>query len=80
MIAYDCRFVTAIRQPCAIIMAGGDGFGTLAVLRERMPELSARFHLEEVPDVDHFFTGALSELRVRVRAWAASQIEAKITE
>ena len=77
VIAYDCRFATEIRQPGAIVMAGEDGFGTLAVLREQMPELLERFHVEEVPGVDHFFTGALDELRARVSSWAESQLAAE---
>lgn len=72
VLAYDCRFALAIRQPGAIFMAGEDGFGTLSVLREQMPALVERMHVEEVPGVDHFFSGALDELRARVRAWAES--------
>ncbi|MEM9802470.1 MAG: hypothetical protein AAGA20_19230, partial [Planctomycetota bacterium] len=58
----------------AIFMAGEDTFGTLALVREQMPDLVARFHAEEVPGVDHFFTGKLDDLRLRVRDWAATQL------
>ena len=74
VIAYDCRHATKVPQPGAIFMAGEDTFGTLAVLRNQMPELLERFHVEEVPGADHFFTGKLDDLRLRVRNWAASQL------
>lgn len=77
VIAYDCRAALEVTQPGAIIMAGDDTFGTLEVLSRQLPELLNRFHVEEIPDVDHFFTGKLDELRLRVRDWAASQLEAR---
>lgn len=74
VIAYDCRHALAVPQPGAIFMAGDDTFGTLAVLREQMPALEERLHVEEVPDVDHFFTGKLDELRARVGTWAVREL------
>lgn len=74
VIAYDCRRTLDVTQPGAIFMAGDDTFGTLSVLREQMPQLLDRFHVEEVPGVDHFFTGKLDDLRLRISAWAASQL------
>jgi alpha/beta superfamily hydrolase len=76
VIAYDCRGALAVDRPGAIIMAGDDTFGTLEVLTRQMPELRDRFHVDEIPGVDHFFTGKLDELRLRVRDWAASQLQA----
>lgn len=76
VIAYDCRRALEVRQPGAIFMAGDDTFGTLDVLTHQMPELRERFHVEEIAGVDHFFTGKLDELRLRVRDWAASQLQA----
>ncbi|MEM9379218.1 MAG: alpha/beta fold hydrolase [Planctomycetota bacterium] len=72
--AYDCRHAERVPQDGAIFMAGEDTFGTLALVREQMPDLVARFHAEEVPGVDHFFTGKLDDLRLRVRDWAATQL------
>ena len=74
VIAYDCAEVLEIRQPGGIFMAGEDNFGTMAVLRERFPEVLDRFHVEEVPGVDHFFTGKLDDLRLRVKNWASSSL------
>jgi alpha/beta superfamily hydrolase len=74
VLAYDCSFALKVTQPGAIFMAGADGFGTLAALQSQMPALVERFHVEEVPDVDHFFTGALDELRARVRGWAETAL------
>ncbi|MEZ6014423.1 MAG: alpha/beta fold hydrolase [Planctomycetota bacterium] len=74
VLAYECSFALKIPQPGAIIMAGEDGFGTLAALKAQMPELLQRFDVQEVPGVDHFFTGALDELRARVRAWAEASL------
>lgn len=74
VIAYDCRAALDVRQPGAIFMAGDDTFGTLDVLRDQMPELLERFHAEEIPGVDHFFTGKLDDLRLRVSSWAAAQL------
>lgn len=76
VIAYDCQAALEVTQPGAIIMAGDDTFGTLAVLSRQLPELVRRFHVEEIPGVDHFFTGKLDELRLRVRDWATSQLQA----
>lgn len=76
VIAYDCRMALDIHQPGALFMAGDDTFGTLAVLREQMPELAERFHVVEIEGVDHFFTGKLDELRESVAAWAASSLTA----
>lgn len=74
VIAYDCRHATKVTQPGAIFMAGEDTFGTLTELRSQMPELLERFHVDEVPGVDHFFTGRLDDLRLRVRDWAAGEL------
>ncbi len=76
VIAYDCQAALEVTQPGAIIMAGDDTFGTLEVLSRQLPELVRRFHVEEIPGVDHFFTGKLDELRLRVRDWATSQLQA----
>ena len=77
VIAYDCQAALEVTQPGAIIMAGDDTFGTLEVLSRQLPELVRRFHVEEIPGVDHFFTGKLDELRLRVRDWATSQLQAR---
>ncbi|MEM9801137.1 MAG: alpha/beta fold hydrolase [Planctomycetota bacterium] len=74
VIAYDCRKALNVPQPGAIFMAGDDTFGTLPVLRQQMPELVERFHAEEVPGVDHFFTGKLDELRQRISSWASAAL------
>ncbi len=76
VLAYDCRHALKVEQPGLIVMAGEDEFGTAAALREQMPELAEHFQLEEVPGVDHFFSGSLDELRARVRAWAESVLRA----
>ncbi|MDG1051454.1 MAG: alpha/beta hydrolase [Planctomycetota bacterium] len=76
VIAYDCQAALEVTQPGAIIMAGDDTFGTLEVLSRQLPELVRRFHVEEIPGVDHFFTGKLDELRLRVRDWSTSQLQA----
>ena len=75
VIAYDCSAALEVTQPGAIIMAGDDTFGTLEVLNRQLPGLMSRFHVEEIPGVDHFFTGKLDELRLRVRDWATSQLQ-----
>ncbi len=75
VIAYDCSAALEVTQPGAIIMAGDDTFGTLEVLTRQLPGLMSRFHVEEIPGVDHFFTGKLDELRLRVRDWATSQLQ-----
>lgn len=72
VLAYDCRGALDVPQPGAIFMAGDDSFGTLGRLRCQMPELLTHFHVEEIPGVDHFFTGRLDELRERIARWARS--------
>ncbi|MFT5732361.1 MAG: alpha/beta superfamily hydrolase [Planctomycetota bacterium] len=76
VIAYDCRVALEVRQPGGIFMAGEDTFGTMAVMRDLLPELFERFHVEEVPGVDHFFTGKLDDLRLRVKNWATASLGA----
>ncbi len=71
--AYDCSFAEAIQQPGVAVMAELDEFGTLGVLRERLPELASRFELHEIPGEGHFFLGALDELRSTVADWAGRQ-------
>lgn len=75
VIAYDCARALDVRQPGAIFMAGDDTFGTLAVLRDQMPQLLDRFHVEEVEGVDHFFTGKLDDLRARITRWALRSLD-----
>ena len=53
-------------------MAGGDEFGTRGALEARFPELTTRMEVDEIPGVDHFFTGALDVLQARVQAWATA--------
>ena len=79
VIAYDCRMALDIRQPGGIFMAGEDTYGTMAVMRNQMPEIFDRFHVEEVPGVDHFFSGKLDDLRLRVKNWAAESLQAQAT-
>ena len=55
-------------------MAAEDTFGTRQVLLERFPELAQRMSIEEIPQADHFFRGALDELGERVQAWARKQL------
>jgi alpha/beta superfamily hydrolase len=74
VIAYDCSVALEVKQPGGIFMAGDDTFGTMAVMRDRLPDLFDRFHVEEVPGVDHFFTGKLDDLRLRVKNWAAASL------
>lgn len=75
VIEYDCRMALDIPQPGGLFMAGEDTFGTLAVLRDQMPELAQRFHAVEIEGVDHFFTGELDALRASVADWATASIE-----
>jgi alpha/beta superfamily hydrolase len=72
---YPVEYAKDVMQPGLILMAGEDSFGTLAVLQERFPGLVARMDVQEVPGVDHFFTGALDEVRQRITDWASKSLQ-----
>lgn len=74
VLAYDCSFAEAIEQPGLAVMAELDEYGTLPVLKERLPGLASRFDLAEIPGEGHFFRGALEELKDTVSAWAGQQL------
>ncbi len=71
---YGCRPLLDLAVPGLIVMAAEDTFGTRQVLLERFPELAQRMSIEEIPQADHFFRGALDELGERVQAWARKQL------
>lgn len=68
--AFDCSFVREIRKPGLVLMAGQDEFGTLADLERGFPGLYPGIETDEIPEADHFFQGATSELQSRVRRYA----------
>lgn len=68
--AYPCDAAAELRTPGLALMAERDEFGTLAALRERFPGLAERLELQEIPATDHFFSGALDEVRARIADWA----------
>ena len=74
VLAYDCSFAEAIEQPGLAVMAELDEYGTLPVLKERLPGLASRFDLREIAGEGHFFHGALDELRETVSHWAGEQL------
>lgn len=69
-LAFDCSVVLEVRRPGLVMMAGEDGFGNAAALRETFPDWPPNLEIDEVPGVDHFFTGKTPELEARLRAWA----------
>ncbi len=71
---YPCEFARELEGPGLVLMAGADDFGTLAVLKERLPELAEAFETQEVPAADHFFKQDLPELEERIRDWAARSL------
>jgi len=72
VLAYPCEEAARLEVPGLILMAGGDEFGTRGALEARFPELTTRMEVDEIPGVDHFFTGALDVLQARVQAWATA--------
>lgn len=68
--AYPCEAAAHLEAPGLVLMAGADEFGTRADLEARFPELASRMEVDELPDLDHFFTGGLELLQARVQAWA----------
>ncbi len=72
---YPVEYAKDVKQPGLILMAGEDPFGTRAVLEERFPELVARMEVQEVPHVDHFFTGELDQVRDRITDWATRSLQ-----
>lgn len=72
---YDCSFLARVTQPGLVLMAGRDEFGTLAELRERIPDLPPQLETGEIPGVNHYFETATQELQARVRRWAERSLE-----
>ena len=73
--AFDCSFVREIKKPGLVLMAGNDECGTLADLRRSFPDLYPGLETDEIPEVDHYFQGATSELQSRVRRYAESSFQ-----
>ena len=69
-LAFDCSVVLEVRQAGLVMMAGEDDFGNAAALSESFPTWPANLEVDEIPGVDHFFTGKTPELEARLRAWA----------
>ena len=67
---FSCPWLQDVRPPTHVLMAGEDEFGTAAELRAQFPALPTHVTVDEVPSVDHFFTGQLDELQRRVTSWA----------
>jgi alpha/beta superfamily hydrolase len=74
--SFDCTMLPELAIPAHVLLAGRDEFGNAADLRERFPALGANVTLDEVPDVDHFFTGRTQEVEARARAWAEGALAA----
>jgi uncharacterized protein len=72
---FDCSALRRIRVPALILMAGADGYGTLADLRALLPDLPANVETDEIAGVDHFFKGQTPELEARIRRYAERALE-----
>jgi len=66
--------------PGLVLMAGGDAFGTQADIQAKFPGLPRSLELDELPDTDHSFEGALTGLQQRVRDWAARSLAQRVHE
>lgn len=75
--AYELGPLDDLQGPGLCLMAENDEFGTLARLREALPGVAERFELEEVPGVDHFFSGQTREVAERVERWARRSLAAR---
>ncbi|HPF14335.1 MAG: hypothetical protein H6830_09040 [Planctomycetes bacterium] len=71
---YEVESARHITQPGLVLMAEKDVFGTRAQLESRFPELVDRMEVQEVPGVDHFFTGDLEQVRTRIADWATRSL------
>lgn len=71
---YSCPWISTVLPPTHVVMAGEDEFGTLAELHAQFPDLPGHVTTEEVPSVDHFFTGQLEELQARIKRWAKVEL------
>lgn len=68
--SFEVPWIEDLALPTHIIMAGQDEFGTLTDLQSRYPNLPPSVTIEEIKGVDHFFSGQLTLLQDRVRAFA----------
>jgi len=75
--AYALEHLDELQGPGLCLMAERDEFGTLDRLRAALPGIAERFELEEVPDVDHFFSGRTREVADRVERWARRRLAAE---
>lgn len=64
--------------PGLVLMAGGDDFGTQADIQAQFPDLPQSLELDELPDTDHSFQGALAGLQQRVRDWATRSVSHRV--
>ncbi len=72
---YDVSYANGIAQPGLILMAGEDSFGTREQLQTQFPDLVERMEVQDVPGVDHFFTGELEQVRERIGDWAKESLK-----
>lgn len=66
--------------PGLVLMAGEDDFGTQADIQAQFPDLPRSLELDELPDTDHSFQGALAALQQRVRDWATRSVSQRVHE
>lgn len=75
VLAYPCEALARIPGPGLLLSAGRDEFGSASDVVERFPDITERLEVDEIPDVDHFFSGALPELSDRVRSWGVRALQ-----
>jgi alpha/beta superfamily hydrolase len=70
-----CEHVARLRQPALFLCGGADEFGTLADLRELLPDPPAHFRFAEIAGADHHFRTKSRELEEQVLAYARASLE-----
>jgi len=75
-LAFDCSVALEIAVPGLVLMAGEDEYGNADALRRLFPDWPRGLEVDEIPGVDHFFTGRTPEVEARIRAWARRMLPA----
>ena len=73
---YDFGFLENCRKPLLLVHGERDEFGDVNELRKLVEEIAQNCpaKLVVVPNADHFFEGALDQLKQAISEWLSSQL------
>jgi uncharacterized protein len=76
---YDFAFLERCRKPLLLVHGARDEFGDVNELRRFVDKLAQNcpVKLVVVPNADHFFEGALDQLKLAITEWVSKQLTSR---